>query len=176
MPLLVLSICLTCRFRVTVTALLSLVGPAHQLLLPPAAFTCSSKIQIGCTFLVPAHLGSPGHRAIIQVCVCVFRANKFDLILPKFHQNQWSGLEDTSAAHLCIKCYHIRHQPSRSSSVHIAAPQDSVFHQLQQAQHHCWHSTWHWTHHPSTDNQVSCSSVKWQLCFQRVTRHLQKQC
>ena len=40
MPLLVLSICLTCRFRVTVSALLSLVGPAHQLLLPLAAFKC----------------------------------------------------------------------------------------------------------------------------------------
>jgi len=32
MPLLVLSICLTCRFRITVSALLSLVDPAHQLL------------------------------------------------------------------------------------------------------------------------------------------------
>jgi len=33
MLLLVLSICLTCHFRVTVSALLSLVDPAHQLLL-----------------------------------------------------------------------------------------------------------------------------------------------
>jgi len=40
MPLLVLSICLTCPFRVTVSALLSLVGPIHQLLLPLAAFKC----------------------------------------------------------------------------------------------------------------------------------------
>ena len=31
---------------------------------------CFSKIQIGFTFLVPAHLGSPGKRAIKQVCVC----------------------------------------------------------------------------------------------------------
>jgi len=32
-----------------------------------------SKIQIGFTFLVPAHLGSPGKRAVKQVCkqVCV---------------------------------------------------------------------------------------------------------
>ena len=51
MPLLVLSICLTCRFRVTVSALLSLVGPARQLLLPLAALKCD-----------------------------VFWANKFDLI------------------------------------------------------------------------------------------------
>jgi len=27
--------------------------------------------QIGFTFLVPAHLGSPGQRAIKRVCVCV---------------------------------------------------------------------------------------------------------
>ena len=31
-----------------------------------------SKIQIGFTFLVPAHLGSPGKRAIKRVCVCVY--------------------------------------------------------------------------------------------------------
>jgi len=33
--------------------------------------SCSSKIQIGFTFLVPAHPGSPGQRAIKRVCVCV---------------------------------------------------------------------------------------------------------
>jgi len=38
MPLLVLSICLTYRFMVIVSALLSPVGPVHQLLLPLAAF------------------------------------------------------------------------------------------------------------------------------------------
>ena len=32
---------------------------------------CFSKIQIGFTFLVPAHLGSPGERAVKRVCVCV---------------------------------------------------------------------------------------------------------
>ena len=31
--------------------------------------TCFSKIQIGFTFLVPAHLGSPGKRAVKRVCV-----------------------------------------------------------------------------------------------------------
>ena len=43
-------ICLTFRFRVTVSlnALLSFVGPAHQLLLPPAAFNwmCFEKINL----------------------------------------------------------------------------------------------------------------------------------
>ena len=31
--------------------------------------SCSSKIQIGFTFLVPAHLGNPGQRAVKRVCV-----------------------------------------------------------------------------------------------------------
>jgi len=37
----------------------------------PLTISCSSKIQIGFTFLVPAHLGSPGQRAVKGVCVCV---------------------------------------------------------------------------------------------------------
>ena len=37
----------------------------------PLTVTCFSKIQIGFTFLVPAHLGSPGKRAVKRVCVCV---------------------------------------------------------------------------------------------------------
>ena len=41
-----------------------------QLMPVPLTISCSSKIQIGFTFLVPAHLGSPGKRAIKQVCVC----------------------------------------------------------------------------------------------------------
>ena len=37
----------------------------------PLTVSCSCKIQIGFTFLVPAHLGSPGQRAIKRMCVCV---------------------------------------------------------------------------------------------------------
>ena len=37
----------------------------------PLTVSCFSKIQIGFTFLVPAHLGSPGQRAFKWVCVCV---------------------------------------------------------------------------------------------------------
>ena len=37
----------------------------------PLAVSCFSKIQIGFTFLVPAHPGSPGKRAVKQACVCV---------------------------------------------------------------------------------------------------------
>ena len=36
----------------------------------PLTVCCFSKIQIGYTFLVPAHLGSPGKRAVKRMCVC----------------------------------------------------------------------------------------------------------
>ena len=41
-------------------------------LLMPLSLTvsCFSKIQIGFTFLVLAHPGSPGQRAVKRVCVC----------------------------------------------------------------------------------------------------------
>jgi len=42
-----------------------------QLMSLPLTVSCSSKIQIVFTFLVPAHLGSPGKRAVKWVCVCV---------------------------------------------------------------------------------------------------------
>ena len=35
-----------------------------QLMSLPLTVSCFSKIQIGFTFLVPAHLGSPGQRAV----------------------------------------------------------------------------------------------------------------
>ena len=58
----------------------------------PLTVSCFSKIQIGCTFLVlaypgslnfdftflvPAHLGSPGQRAVKRVCVCA-RCNQHE--------------------------------------------------------------------------------------------------
>ena len=42
-----------------------------QLMPLPLTVSCFSKIKIGFTFLVPAHLGSPGKRAVKRVCVCV---------------------------------------------------------------------------------------------------------
>ena len=42
-----------------------------QLMPLPLTVSCFSKIQIGFTFLVPTHPGSPGHRAVKRVCVCV---------------------------------------------------------------------------------------------------------
>ena len=44
-----------------------------QLMLLPLTVSCFSEIQIGFTFLVPAHLGSPGKRAVkwVYVYVCM---------------------------------------------------------------------------------------------------------
>jgi len=41
-----------------------------QLMPLPLTVSCFSKIQIGFTFLVPAHPGNPGQRAVKRVCVC----------------------------------------------------------------------------------------------------------
>ena len=45
----------------------------HMTQLMPLSLTvpCFSKIQIGFTFLISAHPGSPGHRAVKRVCVCI---------------------------------------------------------------------------------------------------------
>jgi len=43
-----------------------------QLMPLPLTVSCFSEIQIGFTFLVPAHPGSPGKGAVKCVCVYVF--------------------------------------------------------------------------------------------------------
>jgi len=44
-----------------------------QLMPLPLTVSCFSKIQIGFTFLVPAHPGGPGKAAVKRVCVCVMK-------------------------------------------------------------------------------------------------------
>ena len=46
-----------------------------QLMPLPLTVSCFSKIQIGFTFLVPAHLGSPGQRAVKRVSVCLLQSS-----------------------------------------------------------------------------------------------------
>jgi len=42
-----------------------------QLMPLPLTVFCFSKIQIGFTFLIPDHLGSPGQRAVKRGCVMI---------------------------------------------------------------------------------------------------------
>jgi len=63
-----------CKFKwwgAGVVICLERVADLHiaQLMPPPLTVSCFSKIQIGFTFLVPAHPGSPGKRAVKWVCV-----------------------------------------------------------------------------------------------------------
>ena len=51
-----------------------------QLMPLPLTVSCCSKIQIGFTFLVPAHLGNPGQRAVKRVCVCLKSCKSRDLL------------------------------------------------------------------------------------------------
>jgi len=47
--------------------------PTARLMPLPLAVSCFSKIQIGFTFLIPAHPGSPGKGPLngcVYVCVC----------------------------------------------------------------------------------------------------------
>jgi len=46
----------------------------------PLAVSCFSEIQIGFTFLVPAHPDSRGKRAVNGVCVCVSQMLISDLL------------------------------------------------------------------------------------------------
>ena len=57
-----------------------------QLMPLPLTVSCFSKIQIGFTFLVPAHPGSPGKRAVKRVCVC-----KTSLWLWNTHTDPFNG-------------------------------------------------------------------------------------
>ena len=46
------------------------VSHMAQLMPLPLTISCFSKIQTGFTFLVLAHPGSPGKRAVKRMCVC----------------------------------------------------------------------------------------------------------
>jgi len=53
-----------------------------QLMPLPLTVSCSSKIQIGFTFLVPAYLGSPGKMAVKRHEMCaIYGLNDVRLIL-----------------------------------------------------------------------------------------------
>jgi len=63
----------------------------------PLTVSCFTKIQIGFTFLVPAHPGSPGKRAVKRVCVCV--CNTFLKIVTNFCHNISQDSVKT-----CLRC------------------------------------------------------------------------
>jgi len=74
---------------------------AHLMPLP-LTVSCFSKIQIGVTFLVPAHLGSPGQRAIKWVCVCNLQTVWIDIEISRAYlmytlcSKKWNKIKKSS--------------------------------------------------------------------------------
>ena len=66
-----------------------------QLMPLPLTVSCFSKIQSGFTFLVLAHLGSPGKIAVKRVCVCVVGRQEEHLAA----KIQWRGV----GAAICLQ-------------------------------------------------------------------------
>ena len=52
-----------------------------QLMPLPLTVSCFSKIQIGFTFLVPAHPGSPGQRAVKRVLLLLLLYTIFEKVV-----------------------------------------------------------------------------------------------
>jgi len=69
-----------------------------QLMPLPLTFSCFSKIQIGFTFLLPAHPGGPGKRAVKRVCVCV-------CVCVCVHLRPWIAFTVISALPFCVIIY-----------------------------------------------------------------------
>ena len=59
-----------------------------QLMPLPLTVSCFSKIQIGFTFLVPAHPGSPEQRSVKRVCVCVCVSSEHSCLLSAMNDLQ----------------------------------------------------------------------------------------
>ena len=79
----------------------------HTAQLMPLSLTvsCFSKIQIGFTFLVPAHLGSPGKRAVKRVCVCaLLPARSLLTSTSTFHWEGASVLLNGGAYTVSVHC------------------------------------------------------------------------
>ena len=79
-----------------------------QLMPLPLTVPCFTKIQIGVTFLVPAHPGSPGKMAVKWVCVCVcvsVCSLRMDGVL--VHLEEYLNLARRHCCHLQV-CTHER--------------------------------------------------------------------
>jgi len=91
-----------------------------QLMLLPLTVSCFSKIQIGFTFLVPAHLSSPGKRAVKRVCVCRVATHTFNSPLYGTTQVIWyqkgkTNLDFTRAKDSERQWYQLGHMQVRTS-------------------------------------------------------------
>jgi len=74
-----------------------------QMMPLPLTVSCFSKTQIAFTFLVPAHLGSPGKRAVKGVCVCATSLQICHSICWwKYFKNLWTFGKGTGKMVDCV--------------------------------------------------------------------------
>ena len=119
-----------------------------QLMPLPLTVSCFSKIQIDFGFLVPAHPGSPGQRAVKRVCVCTTHAHTQPF------NGSWSGT--TRVGWYQKKLTHSH--PSWSSDILYQLPPFTTIHSIFCVQFTCltilfdnlspgplWSSSWSWT-------------------------------
>ena len=91
-----------------------------QLMPLPLTVSCFSKIQIGFTFLVPAHPGSTGKRAVKRVRVCVLLLLKTLICLTA---DCCCRTSDTRGASMIDRCRRPTcARPSPSAADAIASP------------------------------------------------------
>ena len=87
-----------------------------QLMPLPLTVSCFSKIQIGFAFLVPAHPGSPGQRAVKRVCVYKLNINEtisrhtqnvnfYQLLIHHSHTNNKATKNAYNSRTYPINCY-----------------------------------------------------------------------
>jgi len=82
-----------------------------QLMPLPLTVSCFRKIQIYFTFLVPAHPGSPGQRAVKRVYVCML---SFTLLLTQLITRQRFHVDPRS--YRTLIGIHARHEVSMTGS------------------------------------------------------------
>jgi len=104
-----------------------------QLMPPPLTVSCFSKIQIGFTFLVPAHLGSPG-KGLLNVCVCNYLAFSALTLLagrqewhPACKKTEWWGAGVVICLERCVDLHLAQMMPlpltvSCSNKIQIVFP------------------------------------------------------
>ena len=83
-----------------------------QLMPLPLTVSCFSKIQIGFTFLVPAHPGSPGQRTVIWVRVSLCFAHEMNNFYSTCYETE--PLEINGAGFLQAECPSRRQYQSSS--------------------------------------------------------------
>ena len=93
-----------------------------QLMPLPLTVCCFSEIQTCFSFLIPAHLGSPGKRAVKRVCVCVLLTSRvqlfsvFDAVFDTVFAVGLTGQYVLWASAMTVACWHRRPKTWSSTS------------------------------------------------------------